>query len=215
MYGGYSSTITMSTGRPAVTDSGSRTISLSVESISCHRIDAGWNYPDTPRFFQGYFSSSYGGEGYIGVAKYTGSRVRDAIIAACGGGTTGTTRQAQGTCTTAEIELKRGNATGSGQVGSNPVSIGFYTTTSKGGSGSRPTLDGSSKGTDSTGANASSFSWHSIGTAHGQRIGDGNANSIAIYRNSTKNYAQFDVRNLRLVWEWNYTSVSYIAPAWS
>jgi hypothetical protein len=213
MYGGYSGNITMTTGRPAQFDSGTTGwINVTVQLIDSHRIDQGWGYPSAPKFYQGYFSSSYGGEGYVGIAKYTGTRVRDAIIAACGGGTLGTTRQQQGTCVAAEIELKRGNASGSGESGG-PVSIGFTTTTSDG-TGSRPVRDGTTKSVDSTSANAGSFTYHDIGTAHGQRIGDAGANSISIYRNSSANYANFDVRDLRLKWSWSYTSVTYVAPSW-
>ena len=213
-YGAYSAAITMNTGRPAQNDSGTTAwIRVTVVRINCHRIDLGWGYPSAPRFYQGFYASSYDGEGYIGIATYTGTRVRDAIIADCGGGTLGNTRWSKGSCTEAEIQLKRGNASGDGQSGGS-VNIGFSTTMSAG-TGGRPVRDGTTVSVDSTSANAGSFTWHAIGAAHGDRIGRANANSIAIYRNSKTNYANFDVEDLRVKWTWNYTSVSYIAPSWS
>jgi len=209
--GGWSSTITASTGHPQQTDSGSTGwITLSCEKYDSHRIDTGWSSVTDMR--QGYYSSSYGGEGYIGIARYTGTRVRDAIIAECGGGSLGSARQANGDCSAAEISMARGNASGASASGG-PVGVAFYTTTSTG-TGDRPVREGSKQERDSPSANSAAV-WYDFGTGHGQRLGDAEVNSVCIYKNNSADYAQFTPGNVRLKWSWNYTSVAYVAPSWS
>lgn len=207
MTGGWSPAVRMTTGHAQQTDVGETGwVTLTSQYMDSHRIDTNWTSVTDMR--QGYFSSSYGGEGYLGVSRYTGTRVRDAVIAACGS----SARHSNGACSAAEINLTRGNASGDG-VGGGPVTITFYTTMSDG-TGSRPTRDGSGKNDTSTSANGAA-TWQDIGTAHGDRIGRANANSIAIYRNDKTNYAQFTAGSLRLKWAWNYISVAYVAPTWT
>jgi hypothetical protein len=202
--GGWSTAIGMITGHPQQTEVGATDwVSLSVQYYDSHRNDSNaWGSVSDMR--QGYYSSPYGGEGYIGVARYTGTRVRDAIIAACGS----SARHANGTCSAAEIWMTRKTGVGDGAG----VILSFYTTTSDG-TGSRPVRDGTKKDTGSTGTGASA--WADIGTEHGQRIGDAGANSICIYRNDKTNYGAWDPGDLRLKWSWDYISVEYLAPAWT
>jgi hypothetical protein len=206
VYGAWGPVIRMNTGRPKVTDSGETgLISISVLGRNSHSITGGWRNDNEMR--QGFFSSSYGGEGYIGIAYYGGTRVRDKVRAACGGGSTGTARQENGSCFYAEVYMGK-----EGDVGNTPkVTVTFYTS-DRGTSGSRPNREGSGYSTGSTSYNESKY--YPIGTAHGQRLGDAQSNSLAIYRNDKANYAAFRATTLRLKWRWNYTKVSYVAPKW-
>ena len=157
---------------------------------------------------QGYYSSPYGGEGYTGAAIYGGSKVRDAVIAACGN----STRQANGTCTAAQIKMTRLSGVGSSTSG---VTMTFYRSTTMGSKpGGKPDRLGTA--VNRTAANvAAGATWYDIGTAHGQAIGDGSVNSIVIYRNNSTDYAAFHAYELQLKWAWDYTKTAYVAPAWA
>lgn len=205
MYGTASAYVGMKTGRPAQTSSGtSGWISVSATAFDCHRKDTGWQSAGEMR--QGYFSSSYDGEGYIGVANYGATAIKNAIIAAVG-----QSNFDNGSCADAQITLYRSTT---GSVGAATVS--FYTTTS-GTSGARPTLQGTKVDVAASGYSASKT--YNIGTAHGDRLGKAQAGAVAIYRNDSANYLGLNGSGtnggkLELKWTWNYTSVSYIAPSW-
>jgi hypothetical protein len=205
MYGTASAYVSMATGRPQQTSSGTSSwIPISATAFDCHRADTGWQSAGEMR--QGYFSSPYGGEGYIGVANYGATTIKNAIIAAVG-----QSAFDNGSCADAQVTLYR-SATGS--VGAATVS--FYTTTS-GTSGSRPTLQGTKVDVAASGYSASKT--YNIGTAHGDRLGKAQAGAVAIYRNDSANYLGLNGSGtnggkLELKWTWNYVSVSYIAPAW-
>jgi len=205
VYGGYSATITMTTGRPAQTATGtSGWISISSVSLDCHRKDTGWQNAGEAR--QGYFSSSYGGDGYIGVIHYGSTAIKNAVKDAVG-----QSAFDNGSCADARVTLYR---TTTGTVGSATVS--FYVTTG-GTSGARPVLQGSRVNVAASGYSASKT--YTIGTGLGNLLGKGTVGGIAIYRNDSSNYlglskAGTNGGKLELKWTWNYTSVTYIAPTW-
>lgn len=211
IYGAKSPTVKMNTGNAAVTDSGTS----AWVNFSCIENDAWRN--DTETFEnggvmrQGYYSSAYGGEGYTGVAEYDGPTVKAGMIAALGGGTTGTNRLNNGTCYDAEISMSRGNTSGSG-VGNVAVTISFYHSTSQAGS-AKPPRSGTAVNVTGPLAN-SSAAYYNFGTAHGQALGDGTAHSVVIYRNTKTDYADFVAGTMRLKWTWNYTSVAAVAAKW-
>lgn len=214
-YGAYSATISMKTGHPQVIDSGSTPnwISVTATVFRCHRKDTGWQGSGSYEMRQGYFSSLYDGDGYIGIARIGGSTLRDKIIDACGAvaGGNGSARQANGTCSAAQITLRR---SGTGTVGS--TNVNFYTTTSTG-TGERPTLQGTKVSVAASGYDASKT--YNIGTAHGQRLGDAAAESVAIYSNAKSAYLGLNGSGtnggkLEVKWAWNYVLVALVPAAW-
>ena len=205
IFSAYSPTLSMKTGHPAVVSSGtSGWINIPCWADDSYRNDSnGWDYVTDMR--QGYATTAYGGEGYTGAAIYKGATVRDAVIAAIGSGP-----HSHGTCAAAEIQMIR--LTDVGDWGF-AVTMSFYNSTTLGSSGGKPARSGAA--VNRTAANvAAGATWYNIGTAHGQAMGDGVANSLVIYRNNSTDYAAFHAYDLRLKWTWNYTSVSLVAAAW-
>lgn len=202
IYGSYGPYIRGNTGRPEQRDSGtSGWIYKNPNGQNSHRKDVGWYTAGYS--YQGYYSSPYGGDGYIGIIDHGNNGIRDRIRSALS-----TARQQNGSCAAFEIELtKRGNVGTGGKV-----TISFYTSDSADGSGGRPNREGSAVNRTST--NGGGTSWYNLGTAHGNRLGNGNSRSVAIYRNDRTNYAAFDGGRIRIKWTWNYVTVSRIAPKW-
>ena len=205
--GGYSGTITARTGRNEQRDSGTSAWIYRHESAKGqYRRDVGWGYVGSD-MRQGYYSSSYGGTGYFGIADYGSGGVKSSIESAIG-----STRRDKGTCSAAEVYLYK--ETGVGTGGS--VSIGFYTS-DRGVGGSEPNLEGSKVTRTSTSGGAGT--WYNIGTSHGQRLGDGNSRSVCIYQTSspTANYASFnggDTGRIRIKWTWDYVTVTAVSSTW-
>lgn len=213
VYSTYSPIVSMSTGHVAVIVSAGSTATFSIDTntFRCHRNDStGWGDSGDYEMRQGYFSSLYGGYGYIGIAKFSGSTIKDAVVTACG--TDGTLKQANGTCSLAQITLYR-TTTG---VDTN-ATLKFYTTLSTG-TGGRPDLDGTAVSIAASGYSTSKT--YNIGTAHGQRLGDAGANSVAISSNSSGQYAGLNGSGtnggkLELKWTWpDITKTAAVAAKW-
>lgn len=202
IYGSYGPYIRGYTGRPEQRDSGtSDWIYKNPNGQNSHRKDVGWY---TAGFsYQGYYSSPYGGDGYIGIIDHGNNGIRDRIRSALS-----TARQENGSCAAFEIELTKRSGVGTG----GKVTISFYTSDSAAGSGGRPNREGSVVNRTST--NGGGTDWYNLGTAHGTRLGRGNARSVAIYRNDSSNYAAFDGGRIRIKWTWDYVTVSGISPQW-
>ena len=206
VYGAWGPYERANTGRPEQRDnSSSGWIYISVRGRNSHSITGGWRNDSEAR--QGYFSSPYGGQGYIGIFDYGTNGVRDKVRSSLGGGTTGYNRQRYGSCFAAEVELSKESDVGN----QSQVTITFYTS-DWGTSGSRPGLEGSAYSTKSGGYGSNQ--WYPCSWQHGWRLGDGNSRSLAIYRNDKTNYAAFRGGRLRLKWKWNYVTVSKITPKW-
>jgi hypothetical protein len=204
VYGGYSANISMTTGRPAQTSTGtSEWINIPITYDDSWRNDTD-DWAQATDMRQGYFDTS--SRWYIGAAIYGTAKIKDAVVAAVGA-----TNQANGTCIGAEIQMAR--VTNVGDY-NNSVATTFYRSTTMGSSpGGKPDLLGT--GVARTLSNvAAGTQWYDIGTAHGQALGDGEAASIVIYKTSAASYAAFHAYDLRLKWTWNYTSVTYVAPVW-
>jgi hypothetical protein len=207
VYGNWGPVAQAYTGRPEQRDnSSSDWIYINVRARNSHSITGGWRNDGEAR--QGYYLTSYGGQGYIGIFDYGTNGVRDKVRSSLGGGTTGYNRQRYGSCFAAEVELSKESDVGN----QSQVTITFYTS-DRGTSGSRPNLEGSAYSTKSGGYGSNQ--WYPCSWQHGWRLGDGNSRSLAIYRNDKTNYAAFRGGRLRLKWKWNYVTVSYQAPRWT
>lgn len=188
-------------GRPEQRDSGSSTsIVVSPTKVDSWRPVDGWAWLSNTAA-QGYYTSSYGG--YKGVIYYGSNGARDALRSALGGGTTGTNRQLNGSCTKCEVYLYKKSGVGT----SGTVSTDIYRSNSTA-SGSEPTGVGAVTKTTASGG---SGSWISIGTTHGQNLGNGSYKSLMVQKNGSTNYAQFTDGRLRLSWTWNYVTVAAAA----
>ena len=205
VYNNASANITNRTGLPASSSSGtSAWINISLSGDDSYRNDgAAWG--DVTDMRQGYYSSPYGGEGYTGVALYKGSTVRDKIIATIGSGP-----HTNGTCSAAEISMTRQTAVGDYSKG---VTVTFYRSTTLGNTQGKPDRLGTPVNRTAA-VVTDGATWYDIGTAHGQSIGDGDVNSIVIYRNTAADYAAFHAQDLRLKWTWNYVSSAGVTPQW-
>lgn len=205
VYGAYCSWISMTTGHPAVAPTtGSQTFSFTSTTFRCYRNDTGWQGSGDYEMRQSWFSSAYGGQGYVGIARYSG--IRAAIVAAAG-----ENGLANGSCTSAKITLYR-TATGT----DTNATASFYTTASTG-SGGRPTLLGSAVNIAASGYSASKT--YDIGTAHGARLAKEEAFSVAIARDSSGHYlglngAGTNGGKLEIGWTWSYGGVSLVSPTW-
>lgn len=209
VYGGYAAQIQMSTGHPKVQTTGSTGwVNVAITYDDSWRND-GQDWGATSTMMQGYYSSAYGGEGYTGAAIYGGTKVRDAIIAACG--TSGSTKHANGTCTACEIQMTRLDDVGNW---SSTVSTNFYRSNTMGSSGGKPDRSGTAVARTLQPVSAGA-TWYDVGTAHGQVLGDAGCNSIVIYKNTSADYAAFHAYDIRLKWSWDYTSTALVSAAWA
>lgn len=205
VYAKESPWISNTTGRPAVAPTtGSQTFTFTSTTFRCYRNDTGWQGSGDYEMRQSWFSSAYGGQGYVGIARYSG--IKAAIEAAAGAA-----GLANGSCTSAKITLYR-TTTGT----DTNATLAFYTTASTG-SGGRPTLLGSAVSIAASGYSASKT--YNIGTAHGARLAKEEAFSVAIAKDSDGHYlglngAGTNGGKLEIGWTWSYGGVDYIAPAW-
>ena len=203
--GAYSPVYEFYTGSPESRDTGSTTVLVDPVASGSWRGDAGWGRVGQD-VRQGYYTYDYGSGGYAGVVDYGVSAIRDAIRAEAGGGSLGTNRQLNGTCTSARVYLVKESGVGSADA----VTATFYTVTT-GPSGGQPALQGT--GVSLTTTVGGKGKWYSIGTTHGQRLGDGGARSVALYRNSKADYASFVGADgggangrIEVKWSWNYVT---------
>ena len=211
VYGAQAANISNKTGHPAVAPSTGTSgwIALTSTTFRCHRKDTGWQGSGDYEMRQSYYSTPYSSDGYMGIAKYGGSTVRDAIIAAIGA-----TAHANGSCSACQITLYR-TPTASSPASPTPT-VNFYTTTSEG-SGARPVTQGTAVKIYAQGFGASKT--FDIGTEHGQALGTGAANSVMIYRSDANEYIGLNGQGtnggkLELKWTYSYGGTAYVAPAW-
>lgn len=205
VYGPWSPILYFNGGRPEVRDSGAATVHVNCVGSGCHRNDTGWN---NPYVRQGFFSSPYGGDGYVGIFDYGDWGVANAIINALG-----RSRYDNGSCTRAITRVyKRGD------VGNTScVPVNFYTGTSWVG-GSRPGLY---RYLTSPTLCYNTWTQIELGAAAGNDLARqvAGCRNIAIYANSSAQYAALNNHtagsedgDLWVDWSWNYVSQSYIAP---
>lgn len=201
--GGYASpTRHYYSGRAEQRDIGSKTgIVFSPSKVDSWRPVDDWAWLSNTAA-QGYYTSSYGN--YKGVAYYGTNGVRDSLRTSLGGD--GTSRQLNGSCTKAEVYLYK--KSGVGTSGTVETVIRRSNSTASGGepSGSDPVTRTSPKG--------GSGDWISIGTGHGQAIGDGASKSLMFRNDGSADYAQFTDCRLRLSWSWNYVTVTAAPNNW-
>lgn len=189
-------------GRAEVRDTGSKSdMVFSPSKVDSWRPVDDWDWLSNIAA-QGYYNSSYGN--YKGVAYYGTNGARDSLRTSLGAN--GTNRQLYGSCTKAEVYLYK--KTGIGTYGTVETVIRRSNSTASGGEPSGS--DAVTRTTPKSGDGA----WISVGTGHGQALGDGEAKSLMFRNDGSANYAQFTDCRLRLSWSWNYVLVTAAPNNW-
>lgn len=211
VYGPFTNERSARTARSEVRDSGAKTVQFQVSKTGSWRdVDAWGGIGD--RIGQGTYGT-YGS--YRGVMDFGGNyAARDALRSSLGGGSTGSNRQLNGSCTRAQVWLSRNS--GSGNSSGRPLS--FYTSRSNVGGG-QPT--GTHGPYTHTGWPWNQYGWIDVSTTLGQYMGDGNQRSVIIVRDGTADYSIHNGKSsgsndgdLRVDWTWNYVVTSAQSGVW-
>lgn len=216
-YSAYSAYLYHNTGRAEVRDKSSKVVRVACANSGTHRNDhVGWGQTHVR---QGYYSSSYGGDGYIGVFDYgSTSAVRNAII-----NSVGQTRYDKGYAHSGYTKVfRRGDVgvcndptLGCNKPAGCPVNVRFLVS-KQGVGGARPALNGTAV-VKSMNYN----SWHQVTLNSSLLSGltKGGYRSLCIHQNNRCDYAALNRHtagpedgDLWVTWAWDYVSQSYIAP---
>lgn len=219
VYGGWSANISMNTGRPKQTDSGTSGW-IDVFSVA----SGSWKTSTTNRWgergdkiLQGAYSG-YQQYGYFrGLIDYGHHGVYNKVHSALGGGSRATNRINNGSAVSGTAAVFLWKNCGVGTNGA--ITLRWYRTNTA--AGSNPGKIGSAydRGTTACGAG----NWIHIGNSHGTNIVKSKNRGMCVIYDSTASsrYGEFNGRSaghwdcvLHLKWTWSYTSVSYIAPKW-
>lgn len=206
-YSGWSPILYFNGGRPQAKDTGTKVVRVHCSRSGSHRNDSvGWG--TNPVYVrQGYYSSPYGGAGYIGVFDYgSTTAVRNAIISAVG-----QTQYDKGSANSGYTKAYR-----RGDVGNRVTANIRFRVSKQGAGGSRPAL----AGTEVVKAMAYN-SWNQVtlnsSLLHG--LTKGGYRSLCIYVNNSADYAALNNHaagsedgDLWVTWKWDYVSQSLIAP---
>ena len=204
------------TGRDAVSDSGSVSVSVPCGASSSWRADVGWGFTgDDVR--QGFFSSPYGGLGYRGTYDYGPGAVANAITAACGGGSIGAARRANGSAASASVYMVKKSGVGS----SGAVVVSMYSSSATAGAGGQPALLTARHDVTSTASGGGK--WYPIRADMVAAHLTGGARSLVLAADTQGQYAAFLGRgsgagadgDMSIVWAWNYVTQSALPATWT
>lgn len=205
-------TISITSGRPAQTDSGTAVFTFdAVETGSWRTVDQ-WDYLGT-RIAQGYYTQSYGA--YYGIARFDYSAMRSAVD---NYGTARSNRYQNVSCTKFEIYAIRESGGAGAAV---PISWSLSTADPRTSVGA-PSLSaaGSSSpsglSTGSSGWMTMSSGYNTWGTTLLNQVSG--YKSVAMYHNGSSNYSIYSGGSnfkIRVTYSWDWTPVTYVAPTWS
>jgi len=214
--GAFSASVTANTGRVQQKDTGTKDVRCKPEDSGSYRTSDNWS-----ELGKLVAQGTPGNDPpYRGVIDYGTTGARADLRAGLGGGSLGQNRQENGSCTAAQVWLSR--HPNYGRVAK--VTVGFFTCDQQPG-GAAPDAIGARVDRESTPRDGGG-KWYQIGSAHGQRLGDGANRSILVRMDAEgeQNYAVFrgidwgqDGNNLDLIltWKWDYVTVVGIPPSWS
>lgn len=204
-------TLTVTTGRPAQTDSGSATITFSAADTGSWRPADGWSYLGN-RIAQGYYSSSNGP--YYGIARFDPAWMRSVLD---NYGTPRSGRSQHATCTGFKVYAVR-EAGGTNAA----VPISWYLSTADPGVGGQPALSPMAGTASPSGLAVGTSGWMTLPSNY-NTWGDTLLNkvngyqSVAMYYNGGTNYSIYSGGSnfkLAVTYSWNWTPVTYVAPTW-